>query len=222
MPASRTRVSQILIAAAIAVFTVLSQPAALAQVDRFQPVDQGLLGTQTGLIWGHHFKEVNAVYSRATPLYTWDWAMATTVIIEEDWDPEGDEEWLYLTYQEFSDTLYGPVDVEGGVWRLPTRDELQDAIGAGMMLQLDMSPADGLQLFDPVTFHDAVWSSTKGKKKRGGFDSAYRVSLIDGSSDNITVGSALWGAIPVFDPTGGGDDNSGPGNGNGNGNGKNK
>ncbi len=117
----------------------------------------------------------------------------------------------FVTYQEFSNAFYDRQDED---WRVPTRDELVAAVNAGLMDHLDLSPAEGVQLFEVGTRTSSCWSATPGGKKRGGFDSAYVVDLITGESRTVTVGSILHNTIVVRGvaaPSGGG-----PGKGGGN------
>jgi hypothetical protein len=72
-----------------------------------------------------------------------------------------------------------------------------EAVNAGLMLHLDHSPAEGVQLFDAENLTSLCWTATPGGKKRGGFDSAYAVDLVTGGFGTLTVESALHNAIPV-------------------------
>jgi len=179
--------------------------------DRFVRVTEGLLDTQTGLVWGHSLVEVEHVLAGGSSGGTYGWERAMDMALKVDYELDGvvDDE---ITYQEFSNTMYERNDTD---WRIPTRDELIDAIDAGLMLELDVSPVAGLQLFDPEVRPDDVWSSTEGGKKRGGFDSAYYVNLVTGESDRLTIGSLIGGAIPVRGAPAPSNDGGGKGNGKG-------
>lgn len=172
----------------------LNAKATYAQAEvRFVQVTEGLLDTETGLVWGHSLVEVENFLAGGASGGTYAWERAMDMKLKIDYELDGvvDDE---ITYQEFSNVWYERGDND---WRIPTRDELIEAINAGLMFELDVSPISGLQLFNPEVRPDEVWSSTEGGKVRGGFNSAYYVNLVTGESDRTTIGSLIGGAIPV-------------------------
>lgn len=141
-----------------------------AQEGRFQQVEEGLLDTETGLVWGFDLQQLDGSWRT--------WEPAVNLII---WS---DTEWS--TYPEFSNWYFGRDDDD---WRLPTRDELLDAANAGIAEYLDASPNDG---FQPI--YAWSWSSTYQRYR--GIDAAWEVNLWTGETKLINVGSAI-SAIPV-------------------------
>lgn len=191
---------------AVAACFLLATPFASAQdTGRFLQVTEGLLDTETGIVWGHLLDDAEAFTSgpATTAGWTWDRTVAMTLYADSDGDGVIDGQ---VTYQDFSNTLYDRNDTD---WRIPTRTELVDAVRAGLMFHLDISPEPGLQLFDPATRSADVWSSTYAGKKRG-FDSWYMVDLVVGDSANYYQSLIQLGSIPVRgvpapadEPTGG-------------------
>ena len=178
----------------VAVVVLGSIPAS-AEEPRFVQVEEGLFDTETGIVWGHHFHAVTEFLTGQGVLWTWSGAMAMTIPVDG----------VSLTYQEFSNLFYGRTDDD---WRVPTRDELVEAINAGLMMELDISPAEGIQLVAENFLHGNAWSSTeKGPR-------AYSVNLYTSEPWLVLKTSAFWGTIPVR----GGlpDEPGGKGNGKGN------
>lgn len=161
------RVSLVLLAAIV----VASGNRCRAQEGRFQQVEEGLLDSETGLVWGFDLQQLDGSWRT--------WEPAVNLII---W-PESME---WSTYPEFSNWYFGREDDD---WRLPTRDELLNAANAGIAEYLDASPNDG---FQPITAW--FWSSTYQRYR--GIDAAWEVNLWTGEAKLVNVSSAL-SAIPV-------------------------
>ena len=197
----------------LAALTLLaSVPAACAQ-DRYVQLedDSGLLDTETGLVWGYNLHHTGAVLNGPGQGWSYTWDFAVELLIPcGALDPDND----ICTYQQFSNWYYDRDDTD---WRLPTRDEMLDAVDGGIADYLDLEPGPGFELVWDFS-NGMAWSATEGGKKRGGFDSAYFVNLKTGESDRVTVGSFMNIVIPVRGVPA--PDEGGPGNGNGNGNGK--
>jgi hypothetical protein len=147
----------------------------------------GVQDTQTGLIWGYPLAEVDIFLSGIQSTRSWSFTLAMWVIAE----PDGQ----VTTYQDFSNTLFGRQDTD---WRIPTKDEMVNALDAGLLQFLDRSPALGFQTFDPLdpTADWEWWTSTSAGKVRG-TDTAYLVDLLRGTVIATSVNSITYGSVPV-------------------------
>lgn len=192
-----------------------------AQELRFVQAEEGLLDTQTGLVWGHHLTEVDRFLTGgSSTVRTWEFTMEMWVgdLVDVDGDGDLDLNYFTTTYPSFSNAFYGRTDDD---WRLPYRDELVEAIQAGLMLYLDISPEPGVQLLEDYLppnvpegqgYNTLVWAG-KNRIKGGNADA---VDLLDATVTQKFTSSTLWGSIPV---RGGSSDGGG---GKGGGKGKNK
>ncbi len=166
---------------------------ATAQVDRFVqlPDGSGVQDTQTKLIWGYPLAEVDIFLSGEQSIRDWNFTMAMWVIT----GPDGHGGSTLMHYQDFSNNLFGRQDPD---WRIPTKDEMVNALNAGLLAALDRSPAPGFQPFDPLnpTADWKWWTSTSAGKVKG-TDMAYFVDLQRGSVSTTNVGSYLYGSVPV-------------------------
>jgi hypothetical protein len=160
-----------------------------AQDARFVPLadGSGVQDTTTGLIWGYALADVDRFLTGDQTLRDWSFTLAMWVMT-----PDGQGGHTVMHYQDFSNTLYGRQDTD---WRIPTKDEIVQAVDGGLLLALDGSPAAGFQAFDPTT--DWLWWSSTSAGKVKGFDYAYEVNVLDGSVRASTVTSYTYGSIPV-------------------------
>jgi hypothetical protein len=220
----------------LAVFTFLIAVSGqhLSGQDRFDttPAD-GILDTQTGLIWGHSLVATSTYLIQLESPFdsgnakNWPQAMATEVEylvqrFDEDGEPildaEGNPTFSVeiMPYAEFSWMQYG---VAASDWRLPTQEEIL-ATGPELFEVLDISPADGFQsVYEMVGTQ--IWTATEGGKKRGGFDSAYAYSPSEDTLSRVTISSTLNAIVVRGEFTGGSSDSDGSGGG-GKGGGKGK
>jgi len=161
-----------------------------AQQPRFVqlPDASGVQDTQTGLIWGYPLIRVDRFLSGSESTRDWSFTLAMWVITGSD----GHGGSTLMHYQDFSNNLFGRQDID---WRIPTKDELVNALDAGLLLALDDSPAPGFQAFDPSDDWE-WWTSTSAGKVKG-TNTAYLVDLLRGSVSATSVNSITYGSVPV-------------------------
>jgi hypothetical protein len=108
-------------------------------------------------------------------------------------------ETTYIPYAEFSNEYFGP-DPEGTEWRVPTLEEWQAALEAGVMLHADFDPDPDVFLNDYPTlpFHAPLYTGTFAQKTRGGFNSGYVINVLTGEVTDTR--GAIQGTIPVRAP----------------------
>jgi len=162
----------------------------LAQQARFvQLADgSGVQDTQTGLIWGYALADVDRFLTNDQAIRDW----SSTLTMEVISAPNGQGGYTSIRYQDFSNAWFGRQDTD---WRIPTKDEIIQALDGGLLLALDGSPAAGFQAFDP-TADWSWWSSTSAGKVRG-TQMAYSINILDGSVHAYSVLSYLYGSVPV-------------------------
>ena len=181
--------------------------------DRFVPVSEGTLDTETGITWGYALPAASEWMGYVSTGYTWDFALTLWIGRETFVDEFGEEVTIEVFYPAFS-ALYSGEEMHDD-WRLPTRDEMVAAYNAGLFEVHELIPDQpGSTVFN-IGSNGEYWSATPGGKKRGGFDSGYTVNIKTGEVNQRTVGSILH-AFPVrgVDPPV--DDSKGNGGGKGN------
>lgn len=135
---------------ACAATLVLTAATASAQ-ERFVDVTEGVLDTQTGLVWGRSYNGL--LYAEASAdgffgsgpesvMFSWDEAMG----------------WGLADYKDRADRLWGRNDA----WRLPTIQEAQAAAEAGLF-DLHLNGVD-----DDWWYWTATPTTKKGKPSRKG------------------------------------------------------
>src|SRR5690606_17021042 len=93
--------------------------------------------------------------------YSWTYAVEE-MGVRDPADPH-----QQISYQEFSNILYDRTDTD---WRVATRDELLEAVNAGLVDYVDLSPYEGVQIWTdlyPAGVHSGVYSSTKASRGKG-------------------------------------------------------
>lgn len=121
---------------------------------RFVQVQEGLLNTTTGLVWGFGADEVNAYLRGHGTGMSWEFAQMLPVLA-----PDGS----VTTYPEFSNWFFDRTDAD---WRLPAIEEMKAVYQAGLINYLDASPLPGFQSlglfggFDPP-LSTQCWSGSK-------------------------------------------------------------
>lgn len=155
---------------------------------RFIQVEEGLMDTETGLVWGFNLTDVGdfITFDPETgfgngSLYSWNFA-------QDMWLPCDDGAWI-CTYEDWSNWYFEREDTD---WRLPTKDEMVAAAQAGIGDHLDESPFDGFQ----GVCDCSNWSSTTGKVKGPEKEGAWMVNLITGEATLVSKSSAI-GVIVV-------------------------
>lgn len=131
---------------ALALSITLATVGTAAAQQRFVPVTEGMMDSQTGLVWGYSYSELTFQEFEASGAgtvgwlgpYTFTWSAAVNGGVPE--------------YESLSNSLFNRNDS----WRLPTIDEVQAAADAGLFHQY---------LYDyNVSLQRSYWSATTDKK----------------------------------------------------------
>jgi len=168
-----------------------------AQDARFQPVAEGTLDTQTGLVWGFSFYETGGylkdigIHEVGESFHTWAAADNLSLNCEDANGvplPGG-----FCTYPAFSNWYAGRNDTD---WRLPTKAEFVAAAEAGLVAAYDASPAEGLQ---PAEGYREYWTADTFRER--GRDRAYTVMIGTGAVGTRNQASPAYAlAVRGVDP----------------------
>jgi hypothetical protein len=179
--------------AALLLVTVTHRGSAEDPAERFVQVEDGLLDTETGLVWGYELTEVSNFITFDPETGFGNGTLYTRSFAMDMWLPcDADASSYTCTYQDWSNSYFFPLDPDlwSDDWRLPTKDEMVAAAQAGIADHLDRGPFDGFQ----THYSGSKWSSTKGKAK--GANGVWVVNLNTGEVKIFSEGSAI-SAVPV-------------------------